>query len=62
MQIQAWIYTTSKTLGYWSRRASIQIADSLSDTQTWGEGVNVALVRAQIALRDTLTALGISRS
>lgn len=60
--MQAWINTVTKTVGYWSRRASVRLSDSVSDVKTWGESANLVLSRAQIAIKDNLSALGIFRS
>lgn len=59
MQVQVWINTMTKTVGYWSRRAVVQVTDNMADAKSWGEGANTSMVRARILLRDTLTALGL---
>ncbi len=58
MQVQTWLNTVGKTVGYWSRRTAVQVSDSVADVKSWGEGINLSVVRAKIVLRDAFTSLG----
>ena len=58
MQVQTWLNTVGKTVGYWSRRTAVQVTDSVADVKSWNEGLSLSVVRVKIVLRDTLTSFG----